>query len=97
MNRIDAIFEDLRAGGRKALMPFVTAGYPTLRITEHLLPALERAGASICELGFPFSDPIADGPVIQSSMAEALDAGTHPSGILDTVRQVRPQLSIGSF
>ncbi len=95
MNRIDAIFQDLRTSGGKALMPFVTAGYPSLAATAAVLPALERAGASICELGFPFSDPVADGPVIQASMTESLQAGVTPGKIFDRVADVRPNLSIG--
>ncbi|MEM6855006.1 MAG: tryptophan synthase subunit alpha, partial [Planctomycetota bacterium] len=71
-NRIDTIFADLRSSGRKALMPFVTAGDPDLDTTIRLLEAAQDAGASICEVGIPFSDPIADGPVIQASMSRAL-------------------------
>ena len=95
MNRIDAIFADLRADGRKALMPFITAGHPTLDATAAMLPALQQAGASICELGIPFSDPVADGPVIQASMTYALAQGLHIDAVFDMVAEVRPQLSIG--
>ncbi len=70
--RIDEIFATLRANGGTALMPFVTAGYPSLQTTAAVVPALEQAGAHIVELGIPFSDPIADGPVIAASMHEAL-------------------------
>jgi len=95
MNRIDRIFEERRAAGRAALMPFITAGYPDLATTAALLPAAQDAGASICEIGVPFSDPIADGPVIQASMTEALRAGVHPQDIFEMVRGLRDQLSIG--
>lgn len=95
MNRIDALFRDLRARNGKALMPFVTAGDPDLAATAQLLQACQRSGGAICELGFPFSDPIADGPVIQASMTHALAKGVRPGQILDMVRQVRPSLSIG--
>ena len=95
MQRIDRLFADLRARGAKGLMPFVTAGDPDLAATEALLPAVERAGAMICELGIPFSDPIADGPVIQASMTHALARGVHPSDILAMVERVRPNVDLG--
>ena len=94
MNRIESTFAELRAHGRKALMPFVTAGYPTLETTAAILPALERGGAAVCEVGIPFSDPIADGPVIQASMTEALARGIHPSDILKMVRELRGRLKM---
>ena len=56
-------------------MPFIAAGFPNLEISMKLLPALAKAGATLCEVGFPFSDPIADGPVIQAAFKEALDKG----------------------
>ena len=95
MARIDSIFTDLRARKRTALMPFVTAGYPSLDSTRHVLPALERAGASIVEIGIPFSDPIADGPVIASSMHEALTQGVTPRDVFDVVRELRPHVTLG--
>ena len=95
MNRIEAIFSGLRGHGGKALMPFVTAGDPDLATTELLLPALERAGASICELGIPFSDPIADGPVIQDSMGHALARGVRPGQVLEMVSRQRAKLKLG--
>ncbi len=95
MNRIDAIFESLRGRGQKALMPFVTAGDPDLPTTAALLGAIESGGGSICELGIPFSDPIADGPVIQASMTRALDGGVRLGQIFDMVASVRGSLSMG--
>ena len=95
MNRIDALFTDLRKGGRKALMPFVTAGDPSLAATEAILPAVERAGASIVEVGIPFSDPIADGPVIQASMKHALDAGVKVGEVFESIAKVRDQVKLG--
>lgn len=95
MNRISQIFTDLRSDSRKALMPFVTAGYPSLEATAAMLPALQEAGASVVELGIPFSDPIADGPVIAASMTEALKADVTPSGVFDMVRSVRGEVSMG--
>ena len=72
MNPIDDLFRRLRAENRKAFMPFVTAGDPDLAFTRELLPAVAEAGADLIEVGFPFSDPIADGPVIQASYTRAL-------------------------
>ncbi|MAE62612.1 MAG: tryptophan synthase subunit alpha [Planctomycetaceae bacterium] len=95
MNRIESIFAALRADGRQALMPFVTAGHPTLDATAAILPALEEAGASVCELGIPFSDPVADGPVIQASMTSALSHDLHVDEVFEMVRGVRDRLSIG--
>jgi len=93
--RIDSIFADLRAANRRALMPFITAGYPSLETTRLVIPALEEAGASIVELGFPFSDPIADGPVIAASMHEALRAGVTPRLIFELVQRSRGRTSLG--
>lgn len=76
-------------------MPFVTAGYPSLEATAAVLPAMQKAGAAVCELGIPFSDPVADGPVIQASMTEALRRGVHPGDIFEMVRRIRPQLTMG--
>jgi tryptophan synthase alpha chain len=95
VTRIDSIFADLRTEGRTALMPFVTAGHPSLDVTARTIPALEEAGASIVEIGFPFSDPIADGPVIASSMHEALEAGTKPRDAFEMIRAVRPRTKLG--
>jgi len=95
MSRIDSIFADLHARGGKALMPFVTAGYPSVEATGAMLPAIETGGASICELGIPFSDPIADGPTIQASMTAALDNHVHPRDIFAMVAQLRPKLNMG--
>ncbi|MEM1213068.1 MAG: tryptophan synthase subunit alpha [Planctomycetota bacterium] len=95
MSRIDAIFERLRGGGNKGLMPFVTAGDPSLEATAEVLLAMEGAGASVVELGIPFSDPIADGPVIQASMQHALDTGTTVEGVFEMVASVRDRLSLG--
>ncbi len=101
MNRIERIFADLRKSGArvgrttKALMPFVTAGDPDLATTAAILPAMQQAGASICELGIAFSDPIADGPVIQASMTRALEAGVRPRQVLEMVAAQRAKLDIG--
>jgi tryptophan synthase alpha chain len=72
MSAVDRVFADLRAAGRKAFMPFVTAGDPDLDFTADVIRELDRRGATLCEVGIPYSDPIADGPVIQASYTRAL-------------------------
>jgi tryptophan synthase alpha chain len=72
MSAIDLLFQQRRAAGRKAFMPFITAGDPDLDFTQAVLGELARCGCDICELGIPYSDPIADGPVIQASFTRAL-------------------------
>ena len=83
------IFADLRTRERVGVLPFIPAGYPDLNATRELLPALERAGASAIEVGIPFSDPIADGPVIQEAFTAALSHGLKLRDILKTVREAR--------
>lgn len=89
MNRIDQIFAERRAANRPALMPFLCGGYPTLAATRAALGAVQSAGAAIAEIGFPFSDPVADGPVISAAMHEALAAGITPAQILQAVAEAR--------
>ncbi len=89
MSRLEARFRALRKEGRAALVPFVTAGDPDPGVTRRLLPRLVDAGADVIELGVPFSDPMADGPVIQRAGERALAAGTSLSGVLDLVRGFR--------
>lgn len=89
MNRIDARFQSLKATGRKALVPFVTAGDPSLEATVPVMHALVEAGADVIELGVPFSDPMADGPTIQRSSERALARGAGLGYVLDTVRAFR--------
>src|SRR5262249_49451373 len=72
MSRIDQLFADLRRQKRKAFMPFVTAGDPDLEFTAAVIRELDARGCSMCEVGIPYSDPIADGPVIQASYTRAL-------------------------
>ncbi len=91
MSRIDALFEKLRSEGRKALMPFVTAGDPDLEFTAAVLAELARRGASLCELGIPYSDPIADGPVIQASYTRALDKHVKLAAIFEMLAGVAPR------
>ncbi|QDT02778.1 Tryptophan synthase alpha chain [Rubripirellula lacrimiformis] len=73
MSSVDQLFADLRQQGRKALMPFITAGDPDIETTAAILRAVGAAGADLCEVGVPYSDPVADGPVIQASYQRALD------------------------
>jgi tryptophan synthase alpha chain len=82
-----ATFAALAKDGRKALAPFVTAGDPDLDTTLAVLEALDRAGAAVCELGVPYSDPIADGPVIQASYTRALAAGFTLEKFFEMVRK----------
>jgi tryptophan synthase alpha chain len=89
MNRIDALFARLRADGRRALMPFLTAGDPDLDATAALVREVLRRGAHLVELGIPYSDPIADGPVISASYTRALRNGVKLAAILDAVRGLR--------
>jgi tryptophan synthase alpha chain len=93
MSSIDRVFENLRRTGRKALMPFVTAGDPDLAFTADLLRLLGARGASLCELGIPYSDPIADGPVIQESYTRALEKKIHLAEIFKMLRGVTPEVS----
>jgi len=95
MNRIDSIFGELRRSQRKALMPFFCAGDPTPDATGSILTALDSAGASVIEVGFPFTDPIADGPVIAAAMHRALGAGVTPTRVMESVAAVRPQIRAG--
>jgi tryptophan synthase alpha chain len=89
MSRIAERFQSLKANGRKALIPYITAGDPVPRVTVPLLHALVEAGADIVELGVPFSDPMADGPVIQRATERALAQGVSLAGVLGMVREFR--------
>ena len=88
MSAIDDLFKKLRREKRQAFMPFVTAGDPDLEFTASLIRELDARGCSICEVGIPYSDPIADGPVIQASYTRALDNGVKVSQIMETLGQV---------
>jgi tryptophan synthase alpha chain len=89
MTRIEAKFRDLKAADRKAFIPFITAGDPSIGTTVELILELERAGADIVELGVPFSDPVADGPTIQRASERALLKKVRARDCLDIVREVR--------
>src|SRR5262245_40525042 len=89
MNRIDALFARLRSEGRRALMPFLTAGDPDVETTVALIRESLRRGAHLVEVGIPYSDPIADGPVISASYTRALNAGTKLPAIFAMLRGLR--------
>ena len=93
MSAIDQLFTDLRRQGRKALMPFITAGDPDLHFTADVLRKLVAQGAHLCELGIPYSDPIADGPVIQASYTRALARKLRLGQIFEMLTEVAPELS----
>jgi tryptophan synthase alpha chain len=89
MSRLAATFARLRETGQPGLVTYVTAGDPDLERTSGVLRALDRAGADVLEIGVPFSDPLADGPVIQRATERALASGTTLGGVLDTVADAR--------
>jgi tryptophan synthase alpha chain len=89
MSRIEKTFAALKSQGRKALVPYVTAGFPYADITPDLMHAMVAAGADVIELGVPFSDPMADGPVIQKAGEAALALGVGTSQVLAMVRSFR--------
>ncbi|MDP3760320.1 MAG: tryptophan synthase subunit alpha [Ramlibacter sp.] len=89
MSRIASTFESLKNRGRKALIPYVTAGFPFADITPELMHGMVAAGADVIELGVPFSDPMADGPVIQKAGEKALALGIGTRQVLEMVRRFR--------
>lgn len=89
MSNIRKAFE-----GGKAFIPFITCGDPSLEITEQLVYAMEEAGADLIELGIPFSDPTAEGPVIQEANVRALSGGVTTDKVFDMVRKIRRKSSI---
>ncbi len=91
-SKIDDLFRRLRSQQQKAFMPFITAGDPDLKFTEDLLVALDKTGCHLIELGIPYSDPIADGPVIQESYSRALTGGVRLDDILDMLGRTTSRL-----
>jgi tryptophan synthase alpha chain len=91
MSRIKATFDKLKQQGRRALIPFITAGDPSKQLTVPLLHELVKAGADVLELGVPFSDPMADGPTIQRASERALKNGMSLRGVLEMVAEFRKQ------
>ncbi len=94
MSRIANKFRELEAKGKKALIVFITAGYPDLATTGKLVLELEKSGADMIELGVPFSDPMADGPIIQDASFAALKKKVNPARILDLVKGLRKKTEI---
>ncbi len=86
MSRIEKVFADKN---KKALIGYVTVGYPSIEATLEIVPALAENGCDIIELGIPFSDPLADGPIIQKSSYEALQNGITPRKCIETARKLR--------
>ncbi len=93
MSTIDELFTNLRAAGRKALMPFITAGDPDLEFSARVLAEVVGRGCHLCEVGIPYSDPIADGPVIQASYTRALEKHVRLEQILEMLDGVIPKLT----
>jgi tryptophan synthase alpha chain len=94
MSRISEIFANLKSKGRGGFIPFITAGDPDLSVTENLLCELAEAGADIIEVGVPFSDPVADGPVIQRASERALRGGTTLKGVLDCIAAAKRRTNV---
>jgi tryptophan synthase alpha chain len=92
VSRLAETFDRLRASGTPGLVTYITAGDPDLPRTEGILRALDRAGADVVEVGIPFSDPLADGPVIQRATERALEARTTLTGVLEMLRRIRADL-----
>jgi tryptophan synthase alpha chain len=94
MSRIADAFARVRASKKPGLVTYVTAGDPDLRRTGEILTAIAAAGADVLEVGVPFSDPLADGPVIQRASERALAGGATLRGVLETIRAVRPTIAV---
>lgn len=93
MSRIEQRFAQLRDAGRTGLVTYVTAGDPDLARSAAIIRRLDQAGADVLEIGVPFSDPLADGPVIQRATERALAAGVTLAGVLDMLKTIRPTIS----
>ena len=93
-SRLDATFAALRARRERALVPYFTAGDPSLAVTRHLVVEAARRGADVIELGIPFSDPLADGPVIQRAAQRAFAAGVTLPRVLELAREMRGEVTV---
>ena len=96
-DRIAERFAQLRESGRRALVPYITAGYPDIERTVDLLRGLADAGADVIEMGLPFSDPMADGPIIQASSQRALEQGMTFDKLLDVARRANVRIPLVLF
>lgn len=94
MNRIDEKFKNLKEANKKALIPYITIGTPSIEKTKDIVIAIEKAGADIIELGIPYSDPLADGPVIEESSLWSLNHGFKLSKAFECVKNIRKQSQI---
>lgn len=94
MNRIDEKFNALKAEGRKGFIPYITAGFPSLAETEEIIRKFDAMGVAAIEIGIPFSDPIADGPVIQEASLIALENGATLKKILNMLEKLRKEVSV---
>jgi tryptophan synthase alpha chain len=94
MNRIDMKFEELKNNNRKALITFITAGDPDLETTARLVEEMETCGADIIELGIPYSDPVAEGPVIQDANKRAMENGIRISDVMNSVMEIRKKVNV---
>ena len=92
MNRIDKKFFELKKRKKTALIAYITVGYPTLAVTEQLIIALSKAGVDMFELGMPFSDPLADGPIIQEASAYALKHHISLASVFSLTKHLRTKL-----
>ena len=92
-SKIEQAFNRAQSQGRAALIPYLTGGYPTLETWAEMVLALDRSGADLIEIGLPFSDPLADGPIIQEASRLALVAGTTTAGLLDMIGSISPKVS----
>jgi len=95
--RLAEQFAQLRASGRRALVPYITAGHPSPDATLELVQGLQEAGADVIEIGVPFSDPMADGPIIQASSQKALAAGMTFDRVLDLIARARLRIPVVLF
>jgi len=93
-SKITKKFEELKRKGQKALITYITAGDPTIKDTEELVYSMEKAGADIIELGIPYSDPLADGPVIQRAAQRALENHINIDDIFEMVKRIRKNTDI---
>lgn len=94
MNKIEKVFKKLKAGNKKAFIPYVMAGDPSLERTAQIVLMLEKCGADVVELGVPFTDPVADGPTIQRAAERALKSGVTLRGVIGFVKELRQRTRI---
>jgi len=94
LNRINQVFDKLRQKGQKALIPYLSCGYPSLEFTEKAVPVLAKTGADLIELGVPYSDPVADGPTIQRASIKALSGGVTLEKIFSMAGRLRSKTDV---